>query len=227
MFRLQGRLWHYDSFSRMTKMSPGHQTLGTTTMTRHTLAFLGCLLGAGLAGTATADVNAIAEKCAGCHGDGGVSADTAIPSIAGLSEFYHADQLYFYRDGDRTCAGSGGDSETMCAAAANLSDDDIDAVAAHFAEMPFVAAAQEFDAELAAAGEAIHGRDCGMCHSDGGSNPDDDAGILAGQWSGYLGHTFAQYRAGEREMPGPMKKKIDALSDDDVKALINFYASQQ
>ena len=171
--------------------------------------------------------DAAIETCNGCHGDGGVSQSTDIPSIAGLSEFYHGDQLYFYRDGDRTCAADADPDANMCTAAADLSDDQIDVIAAHYAEMDFVRAQQEFDADLAAAGEAVHERDCAMCHSDGGSNPDDDAGILAGQWLGYMEKTFAQYRAGEREQPAPMKKKIDALTDDEVKALLHYYASQQ
>jgi cytochrome c553 len=33
--------------------------------------------------------------------------------------------------------------------------------------------------------------------------------------------------AGEREQPKKMQEKMDALSADDVKALVHFYASQQ
>lgn len=176
-------------------------------------------------GTAMADVESIVKSCDGCHG-----ADASMPLIAGLSEFYHSDQLYFYRDEERPCAdatSAGGDNTNMCAVTADLSDDDIDAIAAHYAAMPFVAAAQEFDAALAEAGQGIHDRDCEVCHSEGGSNAEDDASILAGQNMAYLESTFAQYRAGEREQPDPMKKKIDPLSDDDIKALLHFYASQQ
>jgi len=43
----------------------------------------------------------------------------------------------------------------------------------------------------------------------------------------YLKMTFAQYRAGEREQPDPMKKMLDALSDEDITALQHYYASQQ
>ena len=44
---------------------------------------------------------------------------------------------------------------------------------------------------------------------------------------GYLKDTFAEYRSGEREQPKKMEEKLSALSDDDIKALVNFYASQQ
>ena len=183
-----------------------------------------------MGGPALADVSALAESCDSCHGAGNLGAEHGVPTIAGLSEYYHADQLYFYRDSERPCkdaTSSTGETTNMCAVAADLSDDQIDELAAHYAAMPFPAAAQEFDAGLAATGQEIHDRDCEVCHTDGGSNIEDDAGILAGQWMGYLDATLAEYRSGDREQPEPMKKKVDALSDDDVKALINFYASQQ
>ena len=120
-----------------------------------------------------------------------------------------------------------GTTTNMCAAVADLSDDDIDEIAAHYAAMPFVAVKQEFDAALAAAGQAIHERDCAVCHTDGGSNAADDAGILAGQSMAYMEATFAQYGSGERSQPDPMKKKMAGLSDDDVNALLHYYASQQ
>jgi sulfide dehydrogenase cytochrome subunit len=115
----------------------------------------------------------------------------------------------------------------MCEVAADLQDDEIEALAEHYSQQPFVAAAQEFDADLAAAGKAVHDADCDMCHSDGGSNPEDEASILAGQWAGYLERAFAEYRSGEREQPPSMKRAIDGLSDEDIVALINYYASQQ
>lgn len=183
---------------------------------------------------AFADMDAIVENCNGCHGAGGVSEWSDMPTIAGLSAFYHADQLYIYRDGDRPCIESeyrSGDTSraatTMCAVAEGLSEEDMDAVAEHYAAMDFVPAGQAFDAGLAAAGEEIHAASCAICHSDGGSNPDDDAGILAGQWMGYLKDSIDEYRADERPQPGAMKDKLEALSEDDIAALLHYYASQQ
>lgn len=179
-------------------------------------------------------LDAIVEDCNGCHGDDGVSQWSDVPTIAGIPEFVHADALYFFRDGDRPCSEAAykqGDTSrpatTMCAVTANLSDEMIDSVAAYYFELPFVPATQDFDAALAAAGKAVHEAQCERCHSDGGSNPDDEASILAGQWMGYLEATFAEYNSGERSQPKAMKEKMDALSDDDVKALLHFYASQQ
>lgn len=183
---------------------------------------------------AIADVSAIAEGCNGCHGDYGVSQWNDVPTIAGIDAFVHSDALYVYRDGARPCATSDyrqGDTSrpaaSMCEIVKDKSDDDIEAIAEHYAALPFVPAAQEFDAALAEAGAAIHGRECSRCHSDGGSNPEDEASILAGQRMGYLETTFAEYASGDREQPDKMKEKMDPLSADDVKALVHYYASQQ
>ena len=181
-----------------------------------------------------ADIDAIVESCNGCHGDNGVSQWTDMPTIAGVDTFVHSDALYNYRDEARPCALSDfrqGDTSraatTMCEVAKALSDDDIEAIAEHYAALPFVPAPQEFDAALAAAGKTVHDSECARCHTDGGSNPEDEAGILAGQWMGYLETTFAEYASGAREQPKRMKDKMDALSAEDVQALLHYYASQQ
>ena len=195
---------------------------------------LSLTLGLFASGSMAADLEAVVQDCNGCHGDNGVSQWSDVPTIAGVPEFVHADALYIFRDEARPCTESKyrqGDTSraatTMCAVAADLSDEMIDEIAAHYAGLPFVAAKQEFDAGLAAAGKAVHDAECDRCHSEGGSNPEDEAGILAGQWMGYLEDTFAEYKSGEREQPKKMEEKLNALSDDDVKALVHYYASQQ
>ncbi len=183
---------------------------------------------------AQADVDALMQDCNGCHGDNGVSQSDDVPTIAGLAEFVHIDALFIYAEDARPCAESEyrqGDTSraptTMCAIAKELSEDDIEALAAAYAELPYVSAKQDFDADLAAAGEAIHKKSCDRCHSDAGMNPEDEAGILGGQRTGYLRKTFAEYAAGEREQPKKMQEKLDELSADDIEALLNYYAAQQ
>ena len=115
----------------------------------------------------------------------------------------------------------------MCQVVDDLDDAALEDLALYYFELPFVAAQKECDAGFAAAGKAKHDELCDKCHSDGGANPDDEAGILAGQWMGYLKNTFADYASGEREQDKKMKEKMDALSDADTTALIHYYASQQ
>jgi sulfide dehydrogenase cytochrome subunit len=173
-------------------------------------------LGLFASAAAVADLGAIVENCNGCHGDDGVSQWTDVPTIAGVPEFVHSDALYLFRDEARPCSESEfkqGDTSraatTMCAVVADLDDDAIDEIAA------------------AAAGKAVHDEACDRCHSEGGSNPEDEAGILSGQPMGYLEATFAEYASGDREQPKKMEEKLSALSADDVKALVHYYASQQ
>ena len=189
----------------------------------------------GVAGIAAAtDPGSVAESCDGCHGDNGVSRWSDVPTIAGIDAFVHSEALFVYRDNARPCAESEfrqGDSNraatNMCDIAAEMSDEEIEDIAAHYAALPFVAAAQDFDASLAETGQLIHNRECNRCHSDGGSNPEDEAGILAGQWMDYLKTTFAEYESGEREQPKKMKENMDKLKQNDVEALLHYYASQQ
>lgn len=182
----------------------------------------------------SADTDTMMQDCNGCHGDNGVSQWADVPTIAGVPEFVHSDALFIFRDGDRPCAESkyrqgdtGRAATDMCRVAAELSDEQIDDIAAAYAELPFTSAKQDFEAGLAAQGQAVHEENCDRCHSDGGTNVDDEAGILGGQWMGYLETTLAQYKAGEREQPKKMEESLAELSDDDVKALVHYYGSQQ
>jgi sulfide dehydrogenase cytochrome subunit len=180
------------------------------------------------------DIDALMAGCNDCHGDKGVSQWNDVPTIAGIDAFGHADALFMFRDEERPCSESKyrqGDTSraptTMCAVASKLSDEDIEALGDAYSELPFVPAAQEFDAALAKTGAAVHEERCSKCHSDGGSNVEDEASILAGQRAGYLEHEFALYKSGERSQDKKMKEYMDALSADEVKALIHYYASQQ
>ncbi len=115
----------------------------------------------------------------------------------------------------------------MCSIAGKLSEADIAALADHYGRLPFVPMKQPFDAAKAAAGSAIHERDCKSCHSNGGRDPGDEAGLLGGQPIGYLKAALAGLRADQAGQPKKMKEKIAKLSDADIEALAHFYGSEQ
>lgn len=71
----------------------------------------------------------LAEACAACHGQAGVSVESDIPNLAAQKEAYIAGQIKAFRDGERTNA-------LMNAIAAALTDQDIADLAAHFAGLP-------------------------------------------------------------------------------------------
>ena len=181
-----------------------------------------------------AAANEKAKECMDCHGKDGVSTESDVPSIGGFSAQYIIDSMVAYADGDRPATESkyrGGDTDRaptdMAKIAKELDEGAVEEVANYFAERKFVPRQQAFDAAQAATGEKIHARECEKCHEDGGSSPDDDAGILAGQWMDYLRHSFKEYASGDRSMPKKMKPKMEKLSEADVEALIHYYASLQ
>lgn len=184
---------------------------------------------------ARADVMDDLEQCDSCHGKDGVSTESDVPSIAGVSPFIIEEYMFQYREEARPCRESkyrAGDTERaptdMCAVAMELSEEEIPEIAEHYGSKEFTAAKQDFDAAKADVGAGVHRKDCEKCHSDGGSYADDDAGVLAGQWMPYLEQAFADYAAGERGMmEDKMKEKIDALDADSIAALIHYYASLQ
>jgi len=114
----------------------------------------------------------------------------------------------------------------MCAIAQSLSAAQIAEVAAHYSAMDFPFAAQPFDAAAADRGAQLHELQCKRCHADAGTDPFDDAGILAGQRSEYLRHSLDEFRNGERPYPDKMDLKVDPLSAADIDALIAFWARE-
>jgi len=203
---------------------------------KHTgYALLACsaLFGLSLSTAASAaDVGKLTEACVNCHGKGGANTEAAIPNIGGYSSGYLADALKLYKTKGRPCpevkipAGAKkGTKSDMCQAVKDLSDADIKQIADSYAEQKFVRATQKFDAVLAKKGKAIHDKSCEKCHSEGGSVADDDAGILAGQKAAYLEEQIKFFNEGKRPISKKMKPKLEALSKDDVQAIIQYYIS--
>lgn len=171
--------------------------------------------------------------CDDCHGANGVSQDSVIPTIAGFSATTITDMMFAYLDGDRPANKVSFRSGDTARAATDmititkaLSEEEIETLADHYAKQKFLAAKQVYDKSLVEKGGALHQEKCIKCHQAGGSSADDDAGILAGQWTPYLQLAFDEYRSGKRESSA-MVKAVKSLSDEEVKALLNFYASQQ
>jgi len=89
----------------------------------------GLMLAAGAvqAGGDAANGEALAEDCAGCHGDDG-KGDGDIPALAGLDEAYHVEQLKAFKSGERV-----DESEMMGMYAEDLSEQDMADLAAYYA----------------------------------------------------------------------------------------------
>lgn len=207
-----------------------------TTRSLSGLFTLGFLL-FGTAAVAAGDMPKAAETCATCHNENGVSDDPEVPTIAGASSFFLENQLAIYAEEARPCEADYFEEESKeeehditvqdhCALAAELSDDQYVELAEYFSSKPFSPADQEVDQALADQGASIHASGCKRCHTEAGSLALDDAGILAGQWKPYLLEQMEYYKAGKRWQPEKMQPEMEKLSEADMKALAEFYASE-
>ena len=173
-------------------------------------------------------VEALVQECDGCHGEGGRSADPEVPSIGGFSDYAIIDLLESYRtrfrEGGRARRPDGTET-TMNEIADALTDAEVEAVAAHYAQQPWRPQKQAFDVALARRGERVHARKCGKCHLQGGRLPESDLAITAGQWRPYLAAQFRAFDDGRRRMAPKMRKRYESLSAGDKEAILELYVS--
>lgn len=192
------------------------------------------LLVLGLGGPARgAAFDELVAQCESCHGPDGVSAHADVPTISGQSESFITKTLKTFQVWGRPCVKSAyrhGDTSRprtdMCQVAEGLTGEDIQTLAAHYAALPFVPAAQAFDTELAAAGAALHEQHCETCHHQGGR--DTARGPrLAGQWLPYLKSSLKFVPTGEHLVPPAMESVVTDLDPAEIDAILNYFASQQ
>ena len=99
-----------------------------------------------------------------------ISTQNDIPTIAGLAESNLAEQMRTYLDylPAKTVNHVTGDTSkkgNMTDIVKGLSDEQIDELAAHYAELPYKPMKQPFDAALAKAGQKLHDDSgCKKCH---------------------------------------------------------------
>ena len=157
---------------------------------------------------------AAAAPCAGCHGDQGVSANPATPSLAGQDAEYVAAALQAYKDGSR-------DDATMKGLAAALADGAIKDLAAFYAaQHPHSPSVQKPLSTAEWAGR------CDRCHGVNGNSIDPRSPALAAQRADYLTNVLHAYRTGARRSPA-MAAMSAVLSERDVEKLAAHYARQQ
>jgi cytochrome subunit of sulfide dehydrogenase len=178
------------------------------------LAFTGMVLsGAGHADNAHL-------SCHGCHGPGGVSAGSHIPTISGLNFRYLYSTLQAFRKDRR-------EGTIMGRIAKGYKSTQLQFIALHFGSRPWTGVAQTVDETLARRGAELHVEYCAECHEQNGHFQDKDTPPLAGQAEGYLRFRLEDFRAdtGNVRQPALMEERIEKLSDADIAALSAFYAS--
>jgi len=177
------------------------------------------LLGAVGAAHAIDNTEALANTCNNCHGVNGVSAGQSMPSIGGLPEAYLKNIMLEWKTGTRYSA-------TMGRLIKGYSDEQIGALAAYFSKKPWMPSAQKTDAKLVKLGKDVT-KKCAGCHGETGASEDKETPSLNGQWAGYLELEAMKYRDDSVAMPSKqMRNAAKKLSDEEVKAVAAFYASQ-
>lgn len=156
---------------------------------------------------------AAAAACAACHGDLGVSASPATPSLAGQDAQYFAAAVRAYSDGSRK-------DDMMKGPAAALDDRVIKDLAAFYATQqpqPPKVRKPLTTAELA--------ERCDRCHGVNGNSTDPRLPAIAAQRVDYLERVLHAYRTGARKSPA-MAAMSEILTEADVENLAAHYARQ-
>ncbi len=191
------------------------KTLGTA-LILGSLAFTGSSFAGGASG------EALSYTCAGCHGTNGASVGPASPSLAGMSAVYLADSMRAFKSGER-------ESTIMMRIAKGYDDDDFDKMGTFFEKQPMHMANQPAGG-MASKGEKLHDKYCDKCHADSGTDPEDEAGQLAGQWTEYTKYQLQDVLDGSRDTGKKMLRQVEKMhkkeGDAGIQALLDYYASQ-
>lgn len=155
-----------------------------------------------------------AQACSSCHGADGNTTTTEMPTLAGQDAVYLAASLRAYAGGQR-------DHAQMLTATAELSDADIDALAAFYAQQEPIARKVHRPPTIA---ELIER--CDRCHGIGGNSTNPRYPSLASQHQRYLARVIETYANGGRHN-SMMSAMSRPLRSADIEALAAYYASQQ
>ncbi len=163
-------------------------------------------------------VDSVAEKgasCDACHGQGGRSSMTEVPTLAGQPAYYLKLQLTLLRDKQRASA-------RMSPIAEALSDSDVEQLSAYFAALPPGEPPRGQDNDAGEGERLTQANHCASCHlaTYAGQN---QMPRLAGQREDYLLKAMKDYRDGSRPgFDGTMTEVLHGLPDRDLAALAHY-----
>lgn len=158
-----------------------------------------------------------AAACAGCHGEGGVSATPGMPSLVGLDPNYFTAAVNAYKTGQRK-------NDMMASVVGALDAGAVSQVALYYA-LQKPARAQTPAAGDTAAGKTI-AAPCAGCHGDQGVSGNATTPSLAGQDAAYLAAAMHAYKDGSRK-DDTMSSLAAALDEKAVRDVAAYYAAQQ
>jgi cytochrome subunit of sulfide dehydrogenase len=177
------------------------------------------------------DAPPITGFCAVCHGETGPSPFPGVPTIHGLPEVVIENALHNYREKNRPCRTSECSQLgtcpdiNMCDIAGPMSDDDMLALAGWYSALPFMPHKDPYDPMIAERGRRLHDVYCEVCHTNLGSDPIDEAGMLRGQRKAYLRTALEDFHQGRRSVGlAAMDNRFKTFAEEDLDALAEFYS---
>jgi cytochrome c553 len=174
----------------------------------------------------------VTQICAACHGADGNSVAAANPNLAGQDADYITLQLAHFKAGIRV-------NPTMQAMAAPLSDTDMRALGAYYAQQKPKGLAAKDPSLVKSAQKLWRGGDaanavpaCAACHSPTGAGVPKNYPRLAGQYAEYTYAQLKAFKAGERGMDAGgkdvngrvMNAIAKQMSDEQMKAVADYAA---
>ncbi len=155
-------------------------------------------------------------ECFKCHGGGGRSTISIIPSLAGLPKEYIIQQLMHFREGTRTDI----TLDRMNEIATGLTTDEIEKYASYYSSIARtkkgVTLQPLTDEKTAYAQIIMRAESCNSCH-------DPNSGISApqiiNQNEGYLRTQLVAFRTGHRPSPTTMEPIAKGLTPDEINIL--------
>jgi cytochrome c553 len=189
---------------------------------RHVGMFMGLLMAAVSLSGNRAFADSIDDKvqiCAGCHGENGIPQEKTTPIIWGQNQGYLYIQLRDFKHGARK-------NDIMSGIAADLSKDDMKALAAHFTGLKWPNLQQPSPSKDVTkhALTVIGSIGCTSCHLDQYQG-DSTTPRLAGQQSAYLEKTMTDFRDHARANNPGMSDLMNAAQPADLGPIAQYLAS--
>ena len=161
-----------------------------------------------------ADLAALTKVCATCHGANGLSSLPLIPNLAGQKSIYMATEIKAMKAGIRQ-------NSMMEAVVKNLSNQQIDALAEHYAKLPASTKAASAENQLGKNVRAL----CISCHGTQGLSVNDQWPNLAGQPKQYLQKQLLAFKDNSRIGPN-MQVIAKELNDEQIEAVAEYFSQQ-
>jgi len=195
------------------------------------LSALSVVVGTAAAQNAARGQRIAGQVCAACHAADGNSVAAANPKIAGQFVEYLQKQLGDFKSqpGKKPAR----ESAIMAPMAANLSDDDIQSLAAYFAGQK-LRPASAADKDLTALGQKIwrggiaasNVPACGGCHGPAGAGIPAQYPRLAGQFPEYVAAQLKGFKDGARsnDANGVMRGVAARMTEREIQAVAQYAA---